>query len=297
MKSRLMSKFMVISLALIIFCCGGSDPYQKAKRINTIDAYLQFIQENPQSEFIEVAKIKIDSLRFEKLALKDSTQLYEDFLTKYPDSNFRSRVETKLESLKYQNACYENTIQAYEAYLINYPHGKFRSQINDKLEHRIYQNACSLNTIQSYKNYLQNYPNGNHSELVRSNIQKLIEKENEIIFSGIVVDQNDLPVKEKTFVLGIYLDGDMGFVIGEGGKIGNPRTNSDSMGRFKIKTSKDVIKGYCKNDRKLTIGCSKSETLNNLKIPLLKKGEETIIISFDQISSKMDLGKLSVNIY
>ena len=99
-----MISLLVGQLLFLVGCATPKKDWEKAQRLNTIEAYEEFLQKHPDSEFAYEAKHKIEELAWEKVRQKDSINAYENFLQKYPKSKFvteaRHRIERKIKFLK-----------------------------------------------------------------------------------------------------------------------------------------------------------------------------------------------------
>jgi hypothetical protein len=124
----------IIGLFLFIGC-GENYQYEKAKKINTIEAYKSFIKKYPTSEFVELAEYSIDSLRYSEVALIDSLEGLKVFIEKYPDSRFYSKALDKIEEITFNTAKKKKSINALKAYLRKYPSGKFSTKAEGEIKH------------------------------------------------------------------------------------------------------------------------------------------------------------------
>ena len=59
--------FLIVILSLLFGCASMKSKYDKVNEINNIDAYKQFLQKYPDSEFSNEVKRKLVFLEFEKV--------------------------------------------------------------------------------------------------------------------------------------------------------------------------------------------------------------------------------------
>jgi len=109
------------------FFSKGYKEYKLTQKINTLDAYKKFLEENPKSDFIKQVKEKIAFIEY--TSLKNPThKIYMNFMKKYP--LFSKNIEimeiikkqtnnkAKLAFVKIQKS---KNIQRYEAFIVQYP--------------------------------------------------------------------------------------------------------------------------------------------------------------------------------
>ncbi len=91
-----------------------SQAWEKAKNIDTVISYKQFLQQYPNSEYSEQAHRFIKDQEQEDFAWKlakssDSIVIYTNFINKFPDSKFSQDAHSKLKAIEKQ-IIYESTV-------------------------------------------------------------------------------------------------------------------------------------------------------------------------------------------
>ncbi|MDD4247230.1 MAG: hypothetical protein PHO84_08785 [Dysgonamonadaceae bacterium] len=97
--------------------------WELTQRDNSIDAYLDYIDEYPQGKYVDEAKTKMLTLKsneadaWENLKTSENTIEFTDFLEKYPQSPYERMVKNRLDSLLWESSLKENSSQAYSDYI------------------------------------------------------------------------------------------------------------------------------------------------------------------------------------
>ncbi|MFC2151014.1 tol-pal system YbgF family protein [Bacteroidota bacterium] len=91
--------FSFLMIMIFIGCNPDKKEWQKAKSINSISAYENFVNQFPNSSFVDSAYFKIDKIRFEKAATVNSIQIFQKFIEDYPESAFLDSAKNKLENI------------------------------------------------------------------------------------------------------------------------------------------------------------------------------------------------------
>ncbi|MEI6196858.1 MAG: lipoprotein [Verrucomicrobiota bacterium] len=121
---------LILGSALALTGCSTtSQDFQEAQRINTTEAYKNFIQLHPGTEYASAAEAMMDAIAqcdaFKKALHENTKIIYEDFLTKYPSSNLAADVKHKLEELDCETdwaaAKATDSIESYEQFITAHP--------------------------------------------------------------------------------------------------------------------------------------------------------------------------------
>ncbi|MCU4137430.1 MAG: hypothetical protein MW689_001001 [Thermodesulfobacteria bacterium] len=75
-------------MVVLVGCATPKKNWEKAQRLNTIEAYQEFLQKHPNSEFAYEAKRKIEELAWERTKEQNTIEAYQEFIDKYPQSEF-----------------------------------------------------------------------------------------------------------------------------------------------------------------------------------------------------------------
>jgi len=163
----------ILFLVIGIGCATTKSDWEKAQRLNTIEAYQEFLRKYPNSEFTSDAKKKMEILEWEKAKQDDTIKAYQEFLRKYPNSEFTSDAKKKIEILEWEKAKQDDTIEAYQEFLKKYPNSEFTSDAKKKMEILEWKKAKQNNTVKAYKKYLSKYPNGSFAKKAKKYLEVL----------------------------------------------------------------------------------------------------------------------------
>ena len=162
-------------LLLLSGCATTKGDWQKASRLNTIEAYIEFLSKHPQSEFTSQARVKIERLEWNQAERQDTIEAYQRFLAKYPKSELTFQAKERILELEWENAKKLSTIESYQKFLDNYPGSKFSSQAKETVEKLEWDVAKKESTVEAYEEFLRKYPSGKFTSQVQSNLQVLRE--------------------------------------------------------------------------------------------------------------------------
>ena len=151
-----------------------SKAYEKAKKLNTIFSYEDYLNSFPQGVFHQEVLTRLNDLK------------------KIAEIAEMERQSAQLEDAKaFEEAKFLNTIDSYEKYLYFYPNGAASeaahigiNKINDK---KTYLNAKKVNEKSSYEKYLEEYPHGIFKDKVILVIEVLNIKQTIILLSIIFI--------------------------------------------------------------------------------------------------------------
>jgi len=126
--------FFWLPLLIIFFVCSNPEKeFNKAKQVNTIEAYNGFLEKYPETEFSQAAKDSIIRIEFEKAIKTHTIEIYNEFLEKYPQSSFNQAVKDSIIKIEFKKVVEANTISEYRSFLSNHPNSDYQKTIEDKL--------------------------------------------------------------------------------------------------------------------------------------------------------------------
>ena len=88
-KSRVLMALIALTMMSSLFlnsCATTKDDWQIATQIHTVEAYSNFLQKYPNSEFSSDAMKKIEDLKWRKALQTNTSASYKQFLREYPMS-------------------------------------------------------------------------------------------------------------------------------------------------------------------------------------------------------------------
>lgn len=139
--------------------------YKAACRDNTIPAYKTFIRLYPNSRFsADVRKRILDYNLWEKAKNVNTDEAYQQYLKNSSLKCFESEAKTAMAKLeierqrevdRYAQVCQANTLSQYNEFLATYPKSRFKEDIQKRIKDSdLWQKARNKNTIGGYELYL-----------------------------------------------------------------------------------------------------------------------------------------------
>ncbi|NNC00579.1 HEAT repeat domain-containing protein [Corallococcus exiguus] len=225
------------ALALVLLATGCSHmSFDKASELDTVQAYQDFLRENPEDPEALTAQGRIEGLEFDEAKRLHSVIAYKRFLETYPDAPQLQRAKSLLEGLRFNAAKEADTEAGWRQFLAEHPDGTHRDEARTRLQaaqERDVQSTTDLKRVsqllqgeaagarreelerklddESFAQakdagqlfaYLRDFPAGAHREEVRV---KLLELEVEgLLVSGLV---DEAEAKVKVHPLGPKLTG------------------------------------------------------------------------------------------
>lgn len=139
---------MVLSILMISAteAFAQKKKWQAAQEIHTVEAYRDFIDKHPKSEFKEEAQNQIAILQkaameeaWENTRKDNSVEAYKDFLKKYPKSDYQQQANSIVEEMEWARVSKSDSRNGYERFLKNYPKSTYASNAQEKLKNHTYK--------------------------------------------------------------------------------------------------------------------------------------------------------------
>ncbi|MGV8964154.1 MAG: tetratricopeptide repeat protein [Candidatus Saccharimonadaceae bacterium] len=137
-KPRKNTHFTLVSLFIVVLVLGAAyfiykefvidrnlerSNWEVAQRENSINSYLDYMDEYPQGVYVMEAQQNMLSLKgneseaWQNLNSSENTVEFTDFLQRYPDSPYERKARNRLDSLMWQSSMKDNSVQAFTDYL------------------------------------------------------------------------------------------------------------------------------------------------------------------------------------
>lgn len=172
-----MSKKLLISVFLCFLVCFSCSSEKKdwknAASKHTITAFEDYLKLYPQGKFADEARLRIDSIYFEKAETTNTIEAYEKFLQRNSEGQYADRVRLKIEATYFGQAKTINSIEAYEDFLEKYPQGKIADEVKLRLDTLYFEQAFSVNSVKAYEDFLEKYPEGKFAEQARQKLEEI----------------------------------------------------------------------------------------------------------------------------
>lgn len=95
---------------------------------------------------------------FSAVQAEDTIEAYEQYIADNPDSRMLLQAQERLQTLYLEKAKEEKTLEAYDAYLERFPEGMYVDKAMKEREEFLYAWAASEDSAESWQKYLEEYP-------------------------------------------------------------------------------------------------------------------------------------------
>ena len=173
-------------ITMLLFLLQGCPSHKdkqafwSVKRVDSIEAYAEFVDNYPESEHAKKAKqiikwrtglnedeISLDKIRAwlnDKRAYShakeiDTVESYERYIKSHqPNGQFLSAASSALERKRWDSAVKENTIEAYQLFLEKHCiTNEYRYKASIAIDKVHFDNALKVNTIEAYQLFLEKH--------------------------------------------------------------------------------------------------------------------------------------------
>ncbi|TNE90089.1 MAG: hypothetical protein EP330_09685 [Deltaproteobacteria bacterium] len=123
---------LALALALALTACDDFSAVQKA---DTIEAYEQYIQDNPESRMLLQAQERLQTLYLEKAKAEKTLEAYDAYLARFPEGMYVEKAMKEREEFLYAWASEEDSAEGWTKYLDEYPKAdrKKKKQARDRI--------------------------------------------------------------------------------------------------------------------------------------------------------------------
>lgn len=116
-----MKSVMPLLLALTLVACG--DNFADVQAEDTIEAYEEFLKNNPDTRFKMEAEDRLETLYIKK-AREEGLEGFDAYLERFPEGNQREAAMEERQNFLFAWAEEQNTKEAWEQFLEEYPKAK-----------------------------------------------------------------------------------------------------------------------------------------------------------------------------
>ena len=129
-------KFITLFTCLIIFTAtvfSQTGKWKKARKINTIESYENFLMKNPDSEYKSSAIELIDSINFSQIDLDNLSDI-RGYISNLKSDKYQEKAKIFDSLYSYNRVIYSGKSANYISYLKEFPQGKYVENANVYLE-------------------------------------------------------------------------------------------------------------------------------------------------------------------
>lgn len=144
------SSFKIVSLLIVFLfillnlnCSSPESTFEKAKELDTVEAYKSFIKKYPDNSLCKEAQKQIEKFLFENAKLSNSIDSLKAFIERHPNSELLNEAQKELLSLEEELKIFnerdnknndEDILNSLINYLQSYPNGRFYNQAKAEID-------------------------------------------------------------------------------------------------------------------------------------------------------------------
>jgi outer membrane protein assembly factor BamD (BamD/ComL family) len=167
----------ILAIAWIIvtsYACNNAEKaWENAQADNTVEAYMEFLNSHPESEFSKDADAKIELLIWENAINGTDVINYEDYIKKYPDGKFVNEAVWRIDSLRFLEVDNLRTIEAFTGFLKDFPMSRYADTVRTRILDMEWEDAQHENSIIAYQDFLNKYPDNKYEKTAIEQIEKI----------------------------------------------------------------------------------------------------------------------------
>lgn len=206
---------LLITAAMISGCASVKSQFESAETQGSINAYEQFLEDNPTGPYSDTARRKLERLRFEdaiksenegtlkkllstvafpdadyvkegkevlakfsakRLLENESLEGYNLFYKDYDGTDQAKSLENSFDEYYGKYALSKDSLDIYDGYITRFPNGKHANEAREKGEAIWWKEKSSTTSVKDLKQYVNLFPNGSHLSQVKEVLEKRMWK-------------------------------------------------------------------------------------------------------------------------
>ncbi|MDL5045064.1 WG repeat-containing protein [Oscillatoria amoena NRMC-F 0135] len=213
-----------------------SAAFQRAKAINTEQAYIDFLSAFPMAAQQPFAVELRDEVAYID-ALKENTyKSFRAYLDKYPASVRAPEANARYQKLLFEAETRDKKLASYEKFLGVYPETPYRKEA----ELQVFEIMTAPGSRKSFEEFLRKYSQSAFAPKARNILYYILKESGEPIPSWLLTDSlRKVRMLEQSYLVPIYREGKLGFMDAHG---------KDVIAPFADELSKDYLCGNVVED-------------------------------------------------
>lgn len=197
-----------------------SAAFERAKQINTEQAYLDFIAGFPYAAQQERARELRDEVAYID-ALKENTYAsFLKYLNRYPNASRAPEARERYEKLLFEAKTKDRKLASYINFIREYPESPYR----DQAERQVLEVATASGETETFLSFIKTYPSSKQINRVRNVYYHLAKEHNQEIPAFMLTDSLRSLIKlEQEFLVPVFRDGKFGFIDSQGQEVIPPQ--------------------------------------------------------------------------
>ncbi len=196
-----------------------SAAFERAKRVNTEQAYIDFIKGFPLASHLERAHELRDEVAYID-ALKENTYTsFLNYLKRYPNASRTPEARERYEKLLFEAKTKDRKLRSYEFFIDEYPDSPYRGEA----ELEVLEISTAGGSPADFSKFLKRYPTSKYYGRARNILYYLLQEKDQIIPSSLMNDSiRNLRSIEQDYLVPFLKDGKFGFINSQGKEILKP---------------------------------------------------------------------------
>lgn len=196
-----------------------SAAFERAKRINTEQSYLDFINGFTFAIQLERARELRDEVAYID-ALKENTYTsFLSYLTRYPNASRTPEARERYEKLLFEAKTKDRKLISYESFIEEYPASPYRTEA----ELQVLELSTAGGSSAAFSQFLKRYPTSKHYNKARNILYHLLWENDQPVPAGLLNDSiRNLRNLERDYLVPFFKDGKFGFMNSQGKEILKP---------------------------------------------------------------------------
>lgn len=128
--------------------------FQRAKRINSIQVYNNYLARHSNERINPIVTYKRDSIAFSEAKSINSSTSYAGFISTYSKSSFLNEAKNRYEERLFFQVVALNNPTEYQSFIKTYPKSPFNYQAQDSL----FKMQTAVKNIAAYEKFIERYP-------------------------------------------------------------------------------------------------------------------------------------------
>ncbi len=193
-----------------------SAAFERAKRINTEQAYLLFLERFPFAIQRDRARELRDEVAYID-ALKENTyEAYYQFLARYPNASRAQEARDRYEKLLFEAITRDRKLASYTNFINEYPASPYRANA----EKQVFEISTASGKPQTFTDFINAYPASRYTHQVRNILYHLLKEEERNIPSFLLTDSiRTLRQLEQGYLVPFLQSGKFGFMNANGKEV------------------------------------------------------------------------------
>lgn len=215
-----MRRFPLDSVALIhTRQLIDSVAFERAKTINTEQAYLDFIDHFPLARQLDRARELRDEVAYID-ALKENTySSFLKYLNRYPNASRAPEARERYEKLLFEAKTKDRKLASYHTFINEYPASPYRHQA----EQQVFEISTASGEPGEFIAFMKEYPDSRLFNRARNIFYHIAQENNLAIPPTVLNDSLKMLLKlEQEYLVPVYRDGKFGFMDAHGKEIIKP---------------------------------------------------------------------------